>query len=181
MQISKQNRIYWLDVVRSIAIVTVVFIHALESVYSCNLEEWEMLSFCSRLFRTLNFSIGRLGVPLFLFLSGYILLSRNYDNEEAFIKFYKRKFVKLLITAELWILIYDVFGMVYLKNDVTLQILVKNVLFMKSNYMSNMWYMPMILGMYIVIPFLGVLLHRCGKKILMIPWGGGGVGLFYLS
>ena len=178
MEISKKNRIFWLDIERDFAIFSVVLIHALESVYKCDLEEWGMLSPRSRFFRTLNFSLGRLGVPVFLFLSGYILLARAYDNEGAFIKFYKKKLLKLLFAAELWIIIYDLFGMFSLKNGITLEILVKNLLFLKPNYMSNMWYMPMILGVYIAVPFLGVLLPRCGRKVVMVPLTAGILAFF---
>lgn len=70
------------------------------------------LSFQSALFAIIAFTIGRLGVPIFLFLTGYLLLDRNF-NEDMCEKFWKRNWLGMVITTEIWIVIYDIFLRVF--------------------------------------------------------------------
>ena len=77
----KKTRIRWIDLARAVAILLVVLCHATESVYQLNLENMTSLSFQSRVFGFACFTAGRLGVPLFLMITGSLLLSRDYDND----------------------------------------------------------------------------------------------------
>ena len=72
----KTNRVFWLDVARTIAIIMVVLNHATEHIYKLNINFFEHLSFSSKIFAHMAFTTGRLGVPIFLFLTGYLLLGK---------------------------------------------------------------------------------------------------------
>lgn len=65
-----------LDVIRVIAIFMVVICHATEICYPMNLESWKIINKGNQLFRILAFTVGRMGVPLFLFLSGTLILNK---------------------------------------------------------------------------------------------------------
>lgn len=160
-----KNRVYWLDICRSLAIICVVLCHSLEAVYSLDLEHMQFINMQLKLFIYIMFTIGRLGVPLFLFISGYLLLmdGEMYDSIKCVV-FWKKKLLRLLMTTEIWIIIYNVFLWWY-TNNISISTLIFNMTFLKFVDLSHMWYMPMILGIYLFIPFLAKLLEAFSKKI----------------
>lgn len=165
---SKNNskRIKYLDIARCIAIICVVLCHAVEKCYyDGNLM---LYSNQSVIFYIIIHTIGRLGVPIFMFLSGYLLLSRNYENEQDIRKFYKNNFLSLLITTEIWIIIYNIY-LGLLDKKFYLKSIILEILFLQYVPMVNMWYMPMILGIYMILPFLSLIIKKFSKKILAIP------------
>lgn len=171
MQAEKERngeRVVYLDLIRTMAIMCVVLCHSVEKIYGLNLEEWNTSSISSNLFKTVFFTIGRLGVPLFLMLTGYLLLDKNIDNDKDVIKFYKKKLLPIVITTEIWIVIYTIFYSICNKETFTLEKLVRRVCFMEFSP-DNMWYMPMIIGIYIAIPFVNKVLTTFSIKILKIP------------
>ena len=96
----ERKRILWLDYARCFAIICVVFIHSVERIYvEYDAHEIANLAASSLWFRNIAFAIGRLGVPLFLAISGYLLLDRDYSSADKIFKFYKHNL--LPITANL--------------------------------------------------------------------------------
>ena len=104
----KNNRVFWLDIARTIAIIMVVLVHATEHIYRLNTQFFGNLSFSSKIFAHIAFTTGRLGVPIFLFLTGYLLLGKYYTERDCQL-FWKKKWVNLILTTQLWILIYNIF------------------------------------------------------------------------
>lgn len=101
-------------------------------------------------------------------LTGYLLLDKNIDNDESAVKFYKKKLIPIIITTEIWIVIYTIFYAIYNKEGVNLEKLIRRVCLMEFSP-GNMWYMPMIIGMYIAIPFVNKVLTTFSIKTLKIP------------
>lgn len=120
-----------------------------------------------------GFTIGRIGVPIFLMISGYLLLSREW-NQDNCIKFWKKNWLRLFICTEIWWVIYDVVIFFMGVKKITLLDFFENLLFVKIVEFPHVWYMNMILGLYILIPFVGVALNKFSVKILKFPI------LFYL-
>ena len=151
-QMSQQlnNRTPWLDMARSFAIFFVVLCHATERIY----RDPNSLSNISMVFRIFCFTIGRLGVPIFLFLTGYLLLSREYKTGLDCSNFYKKKLFPLLITVEIWIVLYNIFLPLYHNIPFNFTSMLKQMIFIEKTPIAHMWYMPMILGLYLVLPLL---------------------------
>ena len=103
----KQKRILWLDYARCFAIICVVLIHGVERIYVYDAQQTAMLSAGSLLFRNIAFVAGRLGVPVFLAITGYLLLDRDYSSADKIFRFYKHNLLPIIITTEIWNLIYD--------------------------------------------------------------------------
>ncbi len=162
-----KGRIVWIDLARCMAIIFVVLCHATESIYSLDGSFMMEISTRSRIFAFASFTIGRLGVPLFLFITGYLLLDREYDTE-SWLDFWKHKLLGLLLVTEIWIVIYNLFLVWYNGTPFSLQDLILNMLFMKNVDMPHFWYMPMILGVYLFLPLLANCLQKINKKILYI-------------
>lgn len=104
---------------------------------------------------------------MFLFLTGYLLLSRSYDSEKIE-KFYKHNFVSLLVVWEVWILIYNLFLSWFLKEPFDLMLYLRRALFLEHAGLPHSWYIPMILGMYLFLPYVSNMLSCMSKKMLLV-------------
>ena len=167
---NEAQRIFWLDIARTIAIIMVILVHATEHIYKMNVNFFSGLDLYTRLFAHTTFTIGRLGVPLFLFLTGYLLLGKYYTEQDCQM-FWKKKWLNLVVTTEIWILIYNFFlfftkkGFSFAWTD-----LLKEMLFLKQvPWMSHMWYMPMIIGMYLFLPVFSRSLNKIDITVLKVP------------
>lgn len=156
----------WICVVRAFAIICVLINHSVEETFVWKIDAMRDYSSVSRLFGYITFSIGRLGVPLFLLISGYLLLDRNWTTDNCF-RFWKHNWLNLLICTELWWVILEVYINIYVPLD--FKDIVMNHLFVKPLGLSHTWYMSEILGIYILIPFVGVALQYLDKKALVFP------------
>lgn len=129
-----------LDVIRALAAFCVVVNHAAESVYSMSMEQYQMIPHSSSAFYFAAFTFGRCGVPLFLLLSGYLLLPQSYD-ENKIKRFYKHNFLPMLGVWELWIFIYCVFLAWYYQMPFDVAQYIRRALFLEHAGLSHTWYM----------------------------------------
>ncbi|WP_296954745.1 acyltransferase [uncultured Dialister sp.] len=166
----KNGRIEWLDTVRALAILMVLLVHSTENLYSMIPIKLNNMSLISSSFAVTAFTIGRLGVPLFLFLSGYLLLDRYYDAKGC-INFWKKNWLGMLMTTEIWIVLYDIFLPAAHFTHWNNLSFIEDVLLIRQVRMGHMWYMPMIIGLYICIPFAARALNNLNSKILRFPIG----------
>lgn len=162
-------RIIWIDYARAFAILTVILCHSTEAIYSLQLGDLQATSIFSRLSALTCFTIGRLGVPIFLFMSGYLMLDRFYD-EAACRKFWRSKWLALLLATEAWIVIYNIFLCIINHVGFDPMRLLRNMLFIENVGMGHMWYMPMIIGLYLFLPFIANGLKRIDNpRLLLFP------------
>ena len=166
---SPQTRIQGLDLIRIFATFAVVLIHCLFQLLF--LEDVETVYSMTTPFKLFYFScvtIGALGVPLFLMLSGYLLIPRDYDWTKTK-KFYKRNFLTILLVWELWIPIntltaWNYHGMEFHKTD-----FLNMALFLQMQPIAHFWYLPVILGIYVFIPTLSRAFKALSDKEFLIP------------
>ena len=78
------QRIQWLDAMRAFAALTVILCHCVENIYRLTPEVMVHFSLRSVVFAFASFTLGRIGVPLFLFITGYLLLDRTGTIPAAF-------------------------------------------------------------------------------------------------
>ena len=162
-------RIIWIDYARAFAILTVILCHSTEAIYSLQLGDLQATSIFSRLSALTCFTIGRLGVPIFLFMSGYLMLDRFYD-EAACRKFWRSKWLALLLATETWVVIYNIFLCIINHVGFDPMRLLRNMLFIENVGMGHMWYMPMIIGLYLFLPFIANGLKRIDNpRLLLFP------------
>ena len=173
-------RLKGLDLIRATAIVLVVLNHTVEIV--CGLHDVEIvnrMSVGAQWFALIAFTLGRCGVPLFFFLSGYLLLPRIFDQPST-TRFFKRNWLTLLATWELWIVIYNL--MIAALNGMTLNAetafivdlhefkfdaLIREMIFVEAVGMMHVWYVGVILGIYLFIPFVARVLPSMTDKQLL--------------
>ena len=163
---NNKSRTIWIDYARVYAILCVVICHATESYYGAVVRGEHRINFLPWLVENTLFTLGRLGVPLFLAITGALMLSRDLDP----IRFYKKSLLPLVITTEIWIVINYIFvcsfqGVLFQPID-----LISEMFFLKSPELSHMWYMPMIIGIYVALPFLAKLTSVLDKgKYFVLP------------
>ncbi len=162
------NRISWIDLSRMVAIFCVVLCHATESIYSFNEKYISAISMFSKVFMFCCFTLGRIGVPLFLLISGYLLLDRKYDSERTK-SFWMNNWLHLLICTWIWFAVYDFYLHFYAKQSIGFLQFLEDMLFIHKVNMGHVWYMPMILGIYILIPFVANVLKSVETSQLIFP------------
>ena len=101
-----KSRKPWLDIIRATAILCVVLCHSVEAFYRPVLLGQLRLSFPFWKIENLLFTVGRIGVPLFLATTGALMLPRDYPDVSAF---YKKSLFPLFLTTEIWIFFNYIF------------------------------------------------------------------------
>ena len=159
------QRVVWVDWCRAFAICCVLLCHTTERVYWLNLPGFGEYPLIRQVFSLTMFTIGRLGVPVFFMISGYLLLDRAYDYERSK-RFYRNNLLGLVLTTEIWIVIYNLFNVYFYGYNLDFEVLIRNMLFVKNTEMTHMWYMPVIIGLYMFIPFAANALQHTDGRIL---------------
>ena len=139
---ARTSRLPWIDLVRMIALFCVILCHSVEGIYSLNIDFMLSVSNRTRVFAITGFTVGRLGVPLFLLITGYLMLDREYDTRST-VMFWKRSWLHLLICTVVWFLLYDIFLCIVNAKSPDLITIAENLLFLRTVNMSHVWYMPM--------------------------------------
>ena len=155
-----KNRVEWIDLVRAIAILTVLYIHATDGIYIISSDSMMHFDLYSRIFQFISLFIGCIGVPFFLMITGYLLLDRSYDDERVN-KFWSKNVKSLIVVTVIWTVIYAL----------SLQLVVtgsSQVNFTEGGnlFFSHMWYMPMIIGMYLSMPFAASAIKNYNTKTI---------------
>ena len=149
-----KTRIEWIDLVRAIAILTVLYIHATDGIYIISSDAILNYTLASRIFNFASLFIGRIGVPFFLMITGYLLLDRTY-NDERIRDFWNKSCKGLIIVTVIWAVIYVIFLQIITIGSAQVNFAEAGPLFF-----SHMWYMPMIVGMYLSMPFVASALEK---------------------
>ncbi|MDP9858619.1 surface polysaccharide O-acyltransferase-like enzyme [Olsenella profusa DSM 13989] len=148
-----------LDVIRSLAIL---------SVLDCHLSGFVFEGSGHPLTASLVYSLGRIGVPLFVMLTGYLMLPRDYDGSYLS-KYLKSNVLGLFVAYEIWNVLWYLLGCIpglpTLNNGlpISIQTLLQSMVFMGETN-TAMWYLQMILGIYLGIPIVAYLVRMVQKK-----------------
>lgn len=176
---TEQNRIFWLDVARVVAIVSISLNHAVNrgyDNYQAQVDEFNSIAVYSTVFKTLVTVFSHLGVPLFLMISGTLLLKKRMDGEHDIKHFYKHNLLGIFVTAEIWYFIMY-WVQLFLSGETlremlsgsSLRGLIKTMLFVNQTTFESMWYIPMILCVYLLIPLVTMLLKKVSLRVFVIP------------
>jgi len=177
-----KRRIYWLDVARVVAIISISLNHAVNRSYdnyTNQMAEFMTIPLASTVFKAVISVFSHLGVPLFLMISGALLLKKNITDENGIKNFYKHNYLDLLITSEIWYFIMywcislgQLFvngGNPFSKLPSLIGGLVKTMLFIDQVTFDSMWYIPMILAVYLLIPIFALVLKKVSLKVMLVP------------
>ncbi len=178
---NSQKRMFYLDVARVVAILSISLNHAVNRSYDNygnQLAEYLAIPLASTLFKTVISVFSRIGVPLFLMITGVLILNKKMENASDVKRFYKHNLLSLLITTEIWyVLMYwfltlpKVFS-AKLGLGAAIGGMFGTMLFQNQTTMGSMWYMPMILCVYTTLPFAIMVKDKLAgakEKLVYLP------------
>lgn len=161
---------YEISTLRTIAIMLVVLLHSNASKIQALIDGRSELDLSSSILIFISV-ITRIAVPLFIMISGrYVLNSvKNYSLKE----FYQKRLLRLILPLIVAIIIYFpiyLFGV----QGATVVDYLKDIAtgFASNGLCIHLWYMYMLLGLYIVSPFLyRILIKFSDKKKIIFAIG----------
>ena len=101
-----------------------------------------------------------MGVPIFLFISGYLYASKEITNVK---NFYKSGILKILLPTTVFVLLYMIIlGIIALSNGVSIFGLTYDVSGggVSLNSLGNLWFIPAIILCYLLLPLLNKLYNK---------------------
>lgn len=136
--------LYWPDRLRNLATLMVIIIHVAAPVAhsggDLNSAWWWYGNFWN--------SLTRAGVPLFVMLSGFLLLSKDYDLGD----FLKRRFSRVVVPALFWMAVYSIYNHIRLGAPATLKDALLGVV--TGPVHIHLWFIYLIIGLYLIYPIL---------------------------
>ena len=186
----KNRHIVWLDVVRFIAMFTVVCCHCADpfNFYpgtAPNIGE-------IKLWGAIYGSVLRPCVPLFVMITGALLLPVRGDTSA----FYKKRIARVLYPFFIWSVIYNLFPWItgwlgfspqiildffpYAGEEVMRQsfsVAVKYILNIPFNFSIlavHMWYIYLLIGLYLYLPIFSAWVEKASeraKQMFLLAWG----------
>ena len=139
-----KKRIFYLDQLRALAIIAVVLVHiSLVYLVSSRIDIHSLNWLVSNFF----YSICRFCVPIFLMISGILLLNKDYTYEN----FIKRRYTRVILPYLFWGVITIIFSLFFVtKTHLTLGF----VTGIMGGITSVYWFVWLILLIYLFMPIL---------------------------
>ena len=170
-----QNRESNYDLLRIVSTIAVILIHIssdfLKASFEYNIEAYGFI-FSGNLFATfLLDTFPRFAVPCFVMLSGAFILDNK--NNKDFKRFYSKSLKNVGIPAIIFSLLYTIYSL--LKKIIsakTLEIWRPLFSLICGRPFYHMWYLYIILGLYLITPFLLNVEEYCKNINLQgkLPW-----------
>lgn len=153
-----RDRQYNMDYLRITACFMVVLLHA-------SAQNWHVTDVNSMEWKVFNFydTAVRSAVPLFLMLSGKLLLSRN--TELSIKDLYQKNILKLVVVYFVWSLFYaiDTVGISKVLNGEIGALIIKVI---DAKY--HLWYLPALISIYFLVPVFHSLVKY--KEGIYVPY-----------
>ena len=152
--------------IRTIAIVAVILLHAgndltVQTMSSLEVYRWWTVDFYQ--------SFGRVGVPLFVMLTGMLLLTPRKEPE-GLETIFKKRWVRVGLPFVFWAVVYFLWAFLVNGQAVTANFIIQGVL---SGPYYQFWYIYMLLGLYLLTPVLRVMVahaERSVAKFSLLLW-----------
>ena len=136
--------LFWADRLRNLATVMVVAIHVSGSVAQGNTEYDTFFWWTGNLWD----SMARPSVPLFVMLSGFLLLGKDYELGY----FLNRRFSRVVVPALFWMVIYSFYNFKAKGAPATIADAIRGIVEKPVHY--HLWFIYLIIGLYMVYPIL---------------------------
>lgn len=154
-----KKEVKYLYNLRVFAIMCVIMLHCMIP-YVSNPSYYGSKSY---FFNLIVNSIARTGVPLFLMISGALILNDELTNDIK--SFYKKRLSKLLIPLFSWNVIYFLFYVKLGKNELDFMSFINEVLNNGTAY--HLWYVYNLLSIYLLAPYLKKIVDNSSIKQLV--------------
>ncbi len=152
----KKKPLVHLDILRIYAAFCVILLHVISPLHG------NLSLYGTPLWHTVNVlnAFARTGVPIFLMLTGCLLLPSPAVAE--FGRFYRRRLSRILIPFFIWDLLYYAAGCLSSGRPILLRGFLDELLVRGSAY--HLWYVYTLAGIYLLLPFLSRALSGCTNR-----------------
>ena len=159
------KRQYYLDILRAVAIISITLNHAVNrsyANYSGQMAEFYSIPLWSTMLKTVVTVFSKIGVPLFMMITGVLIMNKKMDSKEDIKRFYRHNLLSLLITTEIWYVLIYWYLVFFGNNNIlenrgiwgTIGGMFETMLFQNQVTFDSLWYMPVIMCIYTTIPFV---------------------------
>jgi surface polysaccharide O-acyltransferase-like enzyme len=146
------------DLIRALAIVGVIFLHATNDMTPDSMSQLEVVRWITV---DVYQSFARIAVPLFVMLSGALLLQPS--KNESLSVFFKKRWERIGIPFFFWGAVYFVW-LYFAKNQaITIGSIVQGYL---TGPYFQFWYVYMLAGLYLVTPILRLVIAYADDKLI---------------
>jgi surface polysaccharide O-acyltransferase-like enzyme len=153
----------YLSKLKVLAISMVLVLHVAASVR----DQMHQMAHLNWLIAALMDALARAGVPLFVMISGALLLGK----EETIPVFYRKRFGRLWIPFLVWGLAYALYDQA--QNAHTFQPWEAILTVLQRPAFYHLWYLYMLVGLYLITPFIRILMqhiHQGQLALLLKLW-----------
>lgn len=159
-----------MDLIRTVAIVGVILLHAADDLTVQKMDWFEIIRW-----NTVDFyqSVGRLGVPLFLLLTGALLLQPSKLTEPLGL-FFKKRLARIGLPFIFWGAAYFAWDFLVVHNinnqPISTNSIIQGVL---TGPYYQFWYLYLLLGLYLLTPILRVIMAHASRdivKYILVLW-----------
>lgn len=154
------------DLIRTIAILGVLLLHSANDLTTqtmSDLEIWRWITV------DIYQSIGRMGVPLFVMLTGALLLTPSKINEDL-ATFFKKRVTRIGLPFLFWAVAYFLWDIYVENQQVSSGFVVQGIL---TGPYFQFWYLYMLMGLYLLTPLLRLMVAQATEKLFryfMVIW-----------
>lgn len=166
----KHQNINWINNLRVIALYAVIVLHT----SAVLLAQYGKVPFNDWLTADLYNAIVRFAVPVFVMITGALLLHREYELGD----FFKKRLSRVITPFLFWSLVY--IGYSWYNDEITFGAdawaNTKQVLhLLKTGSSYHLWYVYMLIGLYFVIPVIGKFVRNATQNEILyflLVWFG---------
>ena len=149
-----KERIFYYDFLRAFAIIAVLLCH-MDIFYG------PLNTTLAVIIKYTLHDIGRMGVPIFLMISGALLLNKDYDLSF----FLKKRFSRIIYPFIFWVTILVIGLYTFHENSMIFPVIIGDF--------SVTWYFWTLIGIYLAIPVINTFQREYGEtglKYFLIIW-----------
>lgn len=155
-----KKHVAYLDYLRSYAMIMVVLLHCI----GFFITEEKTFGTTSWYINLVINAFSRTAVPIFLMISGYLMLSSEGASD---IKgFYKKRLGRIVLPLVFWNVVYFIFDVA--KNNTTLSFANFFKEFFSTGTYYHLWYLYMLVALYLLTPFLKCITDKCSIRQLTL-------------
>jgi surface polysaccharide O-acyltransferase-like enzyme len=159
----KDKEFFWLNDMRFLAAIAVIFVHVSQGIMKLAPSKDSIIWWASNFYQVISYW----AVPVFVMISGALLLNpkRVYISSK---EFYKKRVRRLVPPIIFWSIVYIFWSMLKARLTHTEYGFYEIVgQLIKGEPYYHMWYVYMVLGLYLITPYLRKIVINSTKKELL--------------
>ena len=153
-----KNREEYYDQLRALAIFSIICCHAAAGIVTGNSD---LMNHFKTFYAVSFVNLGRfIGIPIFVMLSGALLINKDYSLSD----FIKKRFNRVFVPYIFWLVIFLIFSIAVLNVDLTYEFLISLVFGLKGTVGRILWFVWMLVFVYIAIFIINKILSYGKSK-----------------